>query len=71
MEVSEVNIDSINGILKAAVLPVPVCAEPSISLPAIARGIAWAWIGVGSLKSIFFKALLSPCDRLKPSKLFI
>ena len=40
IEVSEVNIDSINGILKAAVLPVPVCAEPSISFPAIARGIA-------------------------------
>ena len=68
---SEVSNDSINGILNAAVFPVPVCAEPSISLPSIASGIALACIGVGSLKSIFFSALLRPWDRLKPSKLFI
>ena len=37
----------INGIQKAAVFPVPVCAEPKISFPSKAGGIALAWIGVG------------------------
>ena len=31
-----------NGIPKAAVLPVPVCAVPKISLPSNATGIAFA-----------------------------
>jgi hypothetical protein len=35
------------GRAKAAVLPVPVWAMPSRSLPAITPGIACAWIGVG------------------------
>ena len=37
------------GIEKAAVLPVPVCAEPRISLPLNAIGIALCWMAVGVL----------------------
>ena len=37
------------GRAKAAVLPVPVWAEPMISFPERATGMAWAWMGVGSL----------------------
>ena len=40
---------SIIGITKAAVLPVPVCAHPSTSRPASPGGMAWAWMGVGSV----------------------
>src|SRR5665811_1434623 len=35
------------GSAKAAVLPVPVCAMPMTSRPCMARGMVWAWIGVG------------------------
>jgi len=35
------------GNVKAAVLPVPVCAQPNKSLPASTIGIDWAWMGVG------------------------
>ncbi|MNC58971.1 hypothetical protein D3C75_1087460 [compost metagenome] len=35
------------GRAKAAVLPVPVWAMPSRSLPAMTSGMALAWIGVG------------------------
>ena len=35
------------GSAKAAVLPVPVCAQPSRSRPASTCGIAWVWMGVG------------------------
>jgi len=35
------------GMTKAAVLPEPVVAEPHISKPCIAIGIALAWMGVG------------------------
>ena len=35
------------GRLKAAVLPVPVCAMPSRSRPSITEGMDWAWMGVG------------------------
>ena len=35
------------GRTKAAVLPVPVCAQPTTSRPARTRGIACSWIGVG------------------------
>ena len=35
------------GSENAAVLPVPVCAQPSKSRPCNSRGIAWAWIGEG------------------------
>ena len=42
----------IKGMLKAKVLPVPVCAVPNISLPCNATGIAWLWMEVGSLNFI-------------------
>jgi hypothetical protein len=35
------------GSAKAAVLPVPVCAWPSMSCPASSTGIVAAWIGEG------------------------
>ena len=35
------------GRAKAAVLPVPVWAMPSRSLPKSTLGMAWVWIGVG------------------------
>ena len=35
------------GRVKPAVLPVPVCAQPSTSWPMSTTGIACAWIGVG------------------------
>jgi hypothetical protein len=35
------------GSTNAAVLPVPVGAQPMMSLPAIAGGIAFLWISVG------------------------
>jgi len=35
------------GRAKAAVFPVPVCARPITSLPAIASGMNAAWMGVG------------------------
>src|SRR5512141_3097254 len=35
------------GSAKAAVFPVPVCAMPMTSRPCMARGMVWAWIGVG------------------------
>ena len=38
---------SITGIRNASVLPVPVCAVASTSLPSRAHGIACAWMGVG------------------------
>jgi hypothetical protein len=37
----------IDGSTNAAVLPVPVCAIPSRSLPSSRIGIDCAWIGVG------------------------
>ena len=49
---SKINL-LINGILKAKVLPVPVCAVPKISFPSKATGIAIPWIGVGFVKFIF------------------
>ena len=36
-----------NGSKNAKVLPVPVWAEPIISLPVIAIGIDFSWISVG------------------------
>ena len=62
---------SIIGIQKAAVLPVPVCAEPRISNPFRATGIAFCCIGVGMEKSILSNALLKFLERPKLSKLFI
>ena len=71
IDLSAFSNDSINGILNAAVFPVPVCAEPRISFPCIPIGIDCAWIGVGLSKLIFFKAFLIPSDKLRLSKLFI
>ena len=38
------------GSTKAAVLPVPVCAEPMRSPPLRITGMACSWIGVGVVK---------------------
>src|SRR3989339_209451 len=40
---------------KAKVLPVPVCAIPTMSLPSKAAGIHWCCMGVGVLNRIRFK----------------
>ncbi len=48
-----------NGIPKAIVLPVPVCADPRISRPSSAGGIACACMGVGVVNSRSSRALLS------------
>ncbi len=37
------------GSMKAAVFPVPVCADPIRSRPSSAMGIASCWTGVGSI----------------------
>ena len=37
------------GSEKEAVLPVPVCAQPSKSRPMRTNGIDFSWIGVGFL----------------------
>ena len=63
------------GIAKAAVLPVPVCALASISLPSSKTGMACAWIGEGvkypscstasKIGLIMFNCsnvICSPCD---------
>src|SRR5436853_7518051 len=38
------------GSTNASVLPVPVAAEPTTSLPCSAGGMACAWMGVGASK---------------------
>ena len=53
------------GNAKAAVLPVPVCAEPITSRPARICGIACAWIGVG--RSYPFSATAKAMFALRPS----
>ena len=42
----------INGRIKAAVLPVPVCAQAMRSRPSIITGIVFSWMGVASRKFI-------------------
>ena len=42
------------GSAKAAVFPVPVCAQPIRSFPASTMGIAFSWMGVGTV--YFFSA---------------
>jgi hypothetical protein len=44
------------GMAKAAVLPVPVWAQPCKSLPFINIGIAFSWIGVGLIYPSPFNA---------------
>src|SRR3954463_5794419 len=53
---------SIEGSMKAAVLPVPVWAMPSRSRPWRRIGIAFAWIGVASLYSLSASAWRTGCD---------
>ena len=38
------------GIMKAPVLPVPVWAMPTTSFPSMAGGMAFPWMGVGSVQ---------------------
>ena len=38
------------GIMNAPVLPVPVCAIPTMSRPSAAAGMAFRWIGVGTFQ---------------------
>ena len=59
-----------SGIQKAAVFPVPVCAEPRISFPFNAGGIAFAWIGVGSVMPLSANADTTGLAKPKCSKLF-
>ena len=44
------------GAEKAQVLPVPVWAQPSTSLPARAGGMAPCWMGVGAVYSCSARA---------------
>ena len=44
---------------KAAVFPVPVCADPKISFPPRTKGIDSTCIGVGILKFIFLRDLFN------------
>ena len=56
------------GTTKAAVLPVPVWAQPSMSRPCRAGAMAFAWMGVGVTKPIRAKSSSSGPDRPKDSK---
>ena len=49
----------IRGMLKASVLPVPVCAVPKMSFPSKAGGIAMPCIGVGLVKFILFNEIFN------------
>lgn len=50
------------GNRKARVFPLPVFAIPIRSRPDIIAGIAWAWMGVGFSKPIFFSMFSSFVD---------
>ena len=56
------------GMQKAAVLPVPVCAWPIRSMPARARGISPAWMGVGSRYSASSRAASMTFESPMPAK---
>jgi hypothetical protein len=56
---------------KAAVFPVPVCADPKISFPPRTKGIDSVCIGVGILKFIFLSDLFNFSFKLNLIKLFI
>ncbi len=74
------------GSAKAAVLPEPVWAMPKMSRPSSCGGIAWTWIGFGSVKPAAWVALSSapeipsaakpvssavlPADVVLPAKVF-
>ena len=55
---------SIKGIQKAAVFPVPVCADPRTSFKFNINGIALTCIGVGLLKLIFAKDVFKSLCKL-------
>ena len=59
------------GSAKAAVLPVPVCAMPRMSRPAICGAIACAWIGVGVSKPERARPAMSGSARPKSAKLVV
>ncbi len=46
-----------SGRVKAAVLPVPVCAMPMTSAPLLTLGMALSWMGVGVLYPVSWMAL--------------
>ena len=48
----------IKGSTNASVLPVPVCAVATRSVPASAGSMAWACTGVGSVKPCLFEIAL-------------
>ena len=51
------------GSTNAAVLPEPVWAMPRMSRPASCGGMAFTWIGVGTLKPAFSRPLTRPAER--------
>ena len=63
--------NSIIGMQKAAVFPVPVCADPKISFPPRTKGIDSACIEVGILKFIFLRDLFNFSFKLNLIKSFI
>jgi hypothetical protein len=59
---------SSKGMVKAAVLPEPVTAFPTTSLPNRATGIVAAWIGVGETNPRVVKAFWMGRDRFSVKK---
>src|SRR3546814_2262897 len=59
---------SIIGSVKEAVLPVPVCAQPSTSRPIRTYGIAFSWIGVGLVSPDVATAETTPSERPRAEK---
>ena len=55
----------------AAVLPVPVCAQPNKSNPSNTMGMASACMGVGVVYFLFLRAICigSSYNRYEPSRL--
>ena len=56
---------------KAAVLPVPVCARPIRSLPAMICGIACTWIGEGIFNWVFSSAFRMVSERPRSAKVVV
>jgi len=57
-----------SGSPNAAVLPEPVCAMPSRSLPSRMAGIASVWMGVGSVKPAAWAAWARAGERPRAAK---
>ena len=62
---------SIIGSTKPAVLPVPVWAMPMMSRIISTEGIAWRWIGVGSVIARFLTARSNSSERPRSAKVII